>query len=131
MKSYYSKEALEHFLNPKNMGVIENPDAIGKVGNPICGDQMEIYIKVEKKDGQEIIKDIKFKTLGCAAAIATSDMICELAKGKTLEEAVGIKYQDIVNGLGDLPPVKIHCSFLANNGLKEAVKDYHERNGKK
>jgi nitrogen fixation NifU-like protein len=127
MKSYYSKEALDRFLNPKNMGEIENPDAIGKVGNPVCGDQMEVYLKIEKTEDKEVIKDIKFKTLGCAAAIATSDMICELAKGKTLEEALSIGHQDVTDGLGTLPPVKEHCSFLANEGLKAAVKDYHAR----
>jgi len=89
---------------------------------------MDIYIKVEKKDGKEIIKDVRFETLGCAAAIATSDMVCDLVKGKTLDKALEVGYQDIVNELGELPAVKIHCSVLAHHGLRAAVEDYRKKN---
>lgn len=124
----YSKEVLRHFTNPKNFGKIKNADGIGHVGNPHCGDLMDIYIKVEKKAGKAVIKDIKFETLGCAAAIATSDMICDLVKGKTLDQALKVSYQDIVKELGELPAVKIHCSILAQQGLKAAVDDYKKKN---
>ncbi len=123
----YSKKVIEHFTHPKNFGKIENADGIGKVGNPRCGDIMELFIKVEKKKGKEIIKDIKFQTLGCAAAVATSDMLCDLVKGKTLDEALKIGYQNIVDELGELPPVKVHCSVLAQEGLKAAIEDYQKR----
>lgn len=121
----YSEKVMEHFMHPKNMGEIENPDGVGKVGNPVCGDLMWIYIKVDKN--AKTIKDIKFKTLGCAAAIATSSMTTELAKGKTLEEAIRIDRKDIAQALGGLPPVKMHCSVLAADGLKEAVYDYYSK----
>lgn len=127
MKPYYSKKVIQHFINPKNFGKIKNADAVGKVGNPRCGDVLELFIKVEKKDGQEIIKDIKFQILGCAAAVATSDMICDLVKGKTLDEASKVSYQDIVKELGELPPVKVHCSVLAQEGLKAAIEDYRKK----
>lgn len=120
MNDKYSNKAMEHFLNPKNMGVIEDADGIGEVGNPRCGDLMTVYIKV--KEGK--IEDIKFKTLGCAAAIATSDMVCEVAKGKTVDEALNITFQDILNELGSLPSPKIHCADLAQKGLKAAVEDH-------
>jgi len=110
-------------MNPRNMGRIENPDGVGRVGNPICGDLMEIMIKVE--NGR--IKDIKFKTFGCAAAIATSSMITELAKGKTIEEAMKITRNDIADALEGLPPIKMHCSNLATDALREAIKDYLKR----
>jgi nitrogen fixation NifU-like protein len=119
----YSEEVLEHFKHPKNMGVIENPDGVGHVGNPMCGDIMEIYIKVKDK----IITDIKFKTFGCVAAIATSSMLTELVKGKTLEEAEKISNQQIAKSLGGLPPVKMHCSVLAADALKKAIKDYYQK----
>lgn len=128
----YSKKVMENFLNPKNMGEIKNADGIGKVGSPICGDIMWIYIKVSKdKDGKEIIKEIKFKTLGCAAAIATSSMITELAKGKTLEAAFNITRADVASSLDGLPPIKMHCSNLAADGLKAAINDYYSKSGKK
>ncbi|OGZ24259.1 MAG: iron-sulfur cluster assembly scaffold protein [Candidatus Nealsonbacteria bacterium RIFCSPLOWO2_01_FULL_43_32] len=130
MKPYYSKQVIEHFLHPKNLGKLKDADGVGKVGNPACGDVMELFIKVEKKNSKEIIKDIKFYTLGCAAAIATSDMACELVKGKTIQEALEINYQDIVGELGDLPPIKIHCSVLAREGLKAAVEDYRKKSKK-
>lgn len=127
----YSKKVMEHFLNPKNLGEIENADGVGKVGNLKCGDIMYIYIKVSKnKEGKEIIEDIKFKTLGCAAAIATSSMITELAKGKTLTEAYNIDKSDVSDSLGGLPPVKMHCSNLASDGLKEAINDYLVKNNR-
>jgi nitrogen fixation NifU-like protein len=131
MKPYYSKEVIKRFTHPKNFGEIKNADAVGQVGNPRCGDIMKLYIKVEKEKGKEIIEDIKFHTLGCAAAIATSDMACDLVKGKTLKEAQKIDYKKIIKALGDLPLIKIHCSVLAREGLKAAVEDYYERKGKK
>jgi len=132
MKPYYSKEVVKRFTNPKNFGEIKNADAVGRVGNPRCGDIMKLYIKVEKKGGKEIIKDIKFHTLGCAAAIATSDMACGLVKGKTLKEDLKIDYKKIVKELGDLPPIKIHCSVLAREGLKATVENYYaKRKGQK
>lgn len=113
------------------MGEIKNPDGIGKVGNPICGDVMWIYIKVGKnKKGQEIVKDIKFKTFGCAAAIATSSMTTDLAKGKTLDEAMKLTRDDVKNALEGLPPIKIHCSNLAADGLHKAIEDYRKKSKK-
>ncbi len=126
----YSEKVMEHFLNPKNMGEIKDADGIGKVGNIVCGDVMWIYIKVEKTNSKEIIKDIKFKTMGCAAAIATSSMVTELAKGMTIEDAMKITKNDVAESLGSLPPVKMHCSNLAVDALKEAIYDYFEKNKK-
>ncbi len=130
----YTKKVMEHFLKPKNMGEMKDADGVGKVGNFMCGDVMWIYIKVgEKKIGgrsEEIIKDIKFKTLGCAAAIATSSMVTELAKGKTFSEALKITRDDVKDALGSLPPVKLHCSNLAADGLHEAIYEYLLKNGK-
>ncbi|MDD3735100.1 MAG: iron-sulfur cluster assembly scaffold protein [Candidatus Pacebacteria bacterium] len=121
----YSNEVMRHFQHPHNIGEIKNPDGVGKVGNILCGDVMWLYIKVGKdKKGREIIKDIKFKTYGCVAAIATSSIITDLVKGKTLKEAMGINKEKIVNSLGGLPPVKIHCSVLAVDALCEAIYDY-------
>ena len=116
----YTEKVMEHFRDPKNMGEIPDADGIGTVGNPVCGDLMNIYIKV--KDNR--ITDIKFKTFGCGAAIATSSMITELAKGKTLEEALKITRKDVADNLGGLPSRKMHCSNLAADGLREAIKDY-------
>lgn len=131
-KMDYTEKVLEYFRNPKNMGRIENPDGIGKVGNPVCGDVMWIYIKVGKnEDGEEIIEDIKFETFGCAAAIATSSVVTELAKGKTLKEVEKISNKDVVEFLGGLPPIKKHCSLLAEEGLKAAINDYRSKNEKK
>ncbi len=127
MKPYYTKEVIKRFTNPKNFGEIKNADGIGKVGNPRCGDIMKLYIKVGDK---EIIEDIKFHTLGCAAAIATSDMACDLVKGKNIKEALKLDYEKIVKALGDLPPIKIHCSVLAREGLKAAIEDYAKRKRK-
>jgi nitrogen fixation NifU-like protein len=110
------------------MGEIKNPDGIGKVGNPVCGDIMWVYIKVGKdRKNREIIKDIKFKTFGCAAAIATSSMVTQLAKNKTLEEAKKITRDDVASSLKGLPPIKMHCSNLASDALKKAIEDYKKK----
>jgi nitrogen fixation NifU-like protein len=119
----YSKKVMEHFMNPKNVGIIENPDGYGKVGNPVCGDLMEIFIKVK----DDIIEDIKFKTFGCGSAIATSSMVTELAKGKNIDEAFKITRNDVANELDGLPPQKMHCSNLAADALQEAIKDYKKK----
>ena len=122
---FYTKKVIEHFKNPHNMGRIKNPDGVGKVGNAVCGDVMWLYIKVGKnKKGREIIKDVKFETYGCVAAIATSSVITDLVKGKPIEEALKFNRQEIVKELGGLPPVKIHCSVLAADALYEAIYDY-------
>ncbi len=123
----YSKKVMEHFMNPRNVGVIENPDGYGKVGNPICGDVMEIFIKVK----DDIITDIKFRTFGCGSAIATSSMVTELAKGKHIDEAVKITRGDVASELEGLPPQKMHCSNLAADALHEAIKDYKNKEQKK
>ncbi|HKZ45684.1 MAG TPA: iron-sulfur cluster assembly scaffold protein, partial [archaeon] len=123
MKKYgpYTELVIKHFKKPHNLGKMENPSGIGKVGNIICGDVMWLYIKVEKnKTGKEIIKDIKFETFGCIAAIATSSVITDLAKGKTIEEAIKISREDVIKSLGSLPPIKRHCSVLAADALSEA-----------
>jgi len=121
----YSDKVIEHFNNPRNMGEISDADGIGKVGNQICGDVMYIYIKVGKNEKrEEIIQDIKFKTMGCAAAIATSSMLTELARGKTLDEAMKITKKDVSDSLEGLPPIKQHCSNLAADGLHKAIEDY-------
>ncbi|OGD85685.1 iron-sulfur cluster assembly scaffold protein [Candidatus Curtissbacteria bacterium RBG_16_39_7] len=131
----YSADVLKHFKNPHNMGKVKNPDGIGKVGNIVCGDVMWLYIKVGKstsrrKKGKEIITDVKFETFGCTAAIATSSMITDLAKGKTFEEALKINKQEITDSLGGLPPIKVHCSILASDALVEAIYDYLSKNKK-
>ncbi len=121
----YNKKVLKEFTNPQNMGEIKDASGVGKIGNPTCGDIMWVYIKVEKdKKGEEILKDIKFKTFGCAAAIATSSMITKLAKGKKLSDVEKIKYTDVVESLGGLPNIKIHCSTMASQALKKAIDDY-------
>jgi nitrogen fixation NifU-like protein len=119
----YKDKVMEHFRNPRNMGEIPNADGIGTVGNPVCGDLMTMYIKV--KDNR--IEDIKFKTYGCGAAIATSSMTTELAKGKTLEEAMKITRASVADSLGGLPKVKMHCSNLAADALHAAIDDYREK----
>ena len=123
----YSDKVMEHFANPRNVGEIPDADGIGKVGNPQCGDVMWLYIKVK----DNIITEIKFKTFGCGAAIATSSMITELARGKTIEEAKKISRADVADELGGLPPVKMHCSNLAADALKEAIKDYEAKRAAK
>lgn len=120
---FYNPKIVDHFSNPHNYGKMENPDAIGRAGNPICGDVMEIFIKVKNNR----ITDIKFQTLGCAAAIATSSMITDLAKGKTLEQALNITNEDVAESLGGLPAVKLHCSNLAADALQDAIKNYFKK----
>ncbi|RLJ03238.1 MAG: Fe-S cluster assembly scaffold protein NifU [Candidatus Aenigmatarchaeota archaeon] len=126
----YSEKVMEHFRNPKNVGEMKDPDGVGEVGNPVCGDVMKVYIKVSKKGGKEIISNIKFKTFGCVAAIASSSMLTEIVKGKTLEEAERITRKDVSEALGGLPPVKEHCSNLAADALKKAILDYLSKRGK-
>lgn len=123
----YSKTVMKNYMNPKNLGEIKNADGIGKVGNPTCGDIMWLYIKVKKEKGKEIISDIKFKTFGCAAAIATSSMVTQLAKGKTVQDAEKIKYEEVMKSLGGLPRVKVHCSMMAQEALKKAIEDYNKK----
>jgi len=121
----YSEKVLDHFRNPRNVGEIVDADGIGKVGNPVCGDLMWIYIKVGKNaEGQEIIDDIKFKTFGCGSAVSTSSMITEMAKGMTIEDAYQITRKDVANELDGLPPIKMHCSNLAADALKAAIDNY-------
>lgn len=120
----YSEKVMEHFMNPRNVGNIDIPSGVGEVGNPVCGDIMHIEIKVD----DNIIQDVKFKTFGCAAAIATSSMVTEMVKGKTLEEAERITNQAVAEALDGLPPVKMHCSNLAADALHEAIKNYMEKN---
>jgi len=122
----YSDKVMDHFRNPRNMGRMEDPDGIGKVGNPVCGDVMWIYIKV--KDNR--IVDVSFETFGCAAAIATSSMATELVKGKTIEEALEITNKAVATALDGLPPIKLHCSLLAEEGIKAAIEDYLKKKGK-
>lgn len=119
----YSEKVMEFFLNPKNIGEIENPDGVGEVGNPRCGDIMRITIKVE----DDHLVDVKFKTFGCAAAIATSSMITEMAIGKTIAEALELTNRSVADALDGLPPIKMHCSNLAADALHAAIKDYQEK----
>lgn len=123
----YTEKVMDHFNNPRNVGVIEDADGTGEVGNPTCGDIMKITIKVDDTDH---INDIKFQTLGCGAAIATSSIVTEMARGMTLEEAVAISKQQVADELGGLPPAKMHCSVLATDGLKVAVDDYLTTHGR-
>ncbi|MFA5187919.1 MAG: iron-sulfur cluster assembly scaffold protein [Patescibacteria group bacterium] len=121
----YTEILMDHFKNPRNQGEIEKPDGVGDVGNPVCGDMMKIYIRVGKNtQGEEVLEDIKFQTLGCGAAIASSSMLTELAKGQKLEDALNITREQIAEKLGGLPKEKIHCSVLAAEGLKKAVANY-------
>ena len=120
----YSDKVMDHFTNPRNSGEIENASGEGTVGNPTCGDLMTIYIDV---DDDEVIQDIKFKTFGCGAAIATSSMITEIAKGMTVDEALEITRNDVADALDGLPPIKMHCSNLAADALTEAIKDYKSK----
>ncbi|MDH5174849.1 MAG: Fe-S cluster assembly scaffold protein NifU [Elusimicrobiota bacterium] len=122
----YSQKVMEHFMHPRNVGQMENPDGVGHVGNPICGDIMELYIKVK----DNIIVDAKFKTFGCGAAIATSSMVTELVKGKTIGQALEISNKTVAEALDGLPPVKMHCSMLAEEALKLAIEDYRKKQKK-
>lgn len=122
----YNDIVMEHFLNPKNVGEMENPDGTGVYGSPVCGDMMQIQIKVEN----EVITDAKFKTFGCGSAIASSSMATSMIIGKTVEEALEITNKQIIDELGGLPPVKVHCSVLADRAIKNAIYDYAQKNGK-
>jgi nitrogen fixation NifU-like protein len=119
----YSDKVMDHFTNPRNVGEIEDASGIGNVGNPVCGDIMKVFIKVE----DNVITDIKFKTFGCGAAIATSSMVTEMAKGKTVEEALKISRKDVAEELDGLPPQKMHCSNLAADALHDAIRDYKSK----
>ena len=121
----YSEKVMDHFANPRNVGEIENADGVGEVGNATCGDIMKIYLKIE----DNVITDVKFKTFGCGAAIATSSMATELIKGKTLEEAVTLTNKAVIEALDGLPPAKVHCSVLAEEAVKSALVDYYRKNG--
>ncbi len=126
MSPVYSEKVMEHFRNPRNVGEMENPDGTGHVGNPVCGDIMELYIRVK----DNIITDAKFKTFGCGAAIATSSMVTELVKGKSIDEALKISNRAVAEALGGLPAVKMHCSVLAEEALQSAITDYRNKNKK-
>jgi nitrogen fixation NifU-like protein len=127
MEGQYSEKVMEHFRNPRNVGDMPDADGIGHVGNPVCGDIMELYIKVR----DNIIVDAKFKTFGCGAAIATSSMVTELVKGKTVDEALKISNRAVAEALGGLPKIKMHCSLLAEQALKSAIDDYFKKHPKK
>ena len=121
----YTEKVMDHFANPRNVGELPDANAIGQVGNPKCGDIMKIYMKIE----DEVIKDISCKTFGCGAAIATSSMATELVKGKTIQDALALTNKAVVEALDGLPPAKIHCSVLAEQGIKAAIADYYKRQG--
>ena len=124
----YNDKVIDHFKAPHNMGQLVNPDGVGQVGNPVCGDLMKIYLKVGRNDkNEEIIEDIKFETLGCVAAIATSSMVTELVKGKTLNDALLVKFSDVEAALGSLPPVKKHCADLAVRALLAAIENFRSK----
>lgn len=122
----YSEKVMEHFANPHNVGEIKNPDGVGNVGNPVCGDIMRLYIKVKNNK----IVDARFKTFGCGAAIATSSMVTDLVKGKTIKEALKVTNKVVAEALGGLPPIKMHCSVLAEEALKSAIDDYRKKSKK-
>jgi nitrogen fixation NifU-like protein len=124
---------MKHFIKPKNMGEIKNPDGVGQVGNPTCGDIMKVFIKVEKdkKTGKEKLKQVKFQTFGCASAIASSSVLTEMAKGKTFSEAKNIKMKDVANELNGLPNIKLHCSAMASEALAKAIEDHNSKKEKK
>lgn len=119
----YSEKVMDHFMNPRNVGEIENPDGVGEVGNAKCGDIMKIFLQVEN----DVIVDVKFKTFGCGAAIASSSMATELIKGKTIDEALAITNKAVAHALDGLPPVKMHCSVLAEEAIQKAIADYKEK----
>jgi nitrogen fixation NifU-like protein len=123
----YSKKVMDHFLNPRNVGEMKDADGIGEAGNPVCGDIMRMYIKVK----DNVITDIKFLTYGCGAAVATSSMVTEMVKGKTIEEALKITNKQVAEALDGLPPIKMHCSLLAEEGIKAAIDDYKKKHEKK
>ena len=121
----YTDTVMDHFMHPRNVGEIANPSGVGEVGNAKCGDIMKMYLDIENN----VIKDVKFETFGCGSAIASSSMATEMIKGKTVEEALAISNKDVVDALGGLPAHKLHCSVLAEEAIKSAVKDYYDRNG--
>ena len=121
----YTDTVMDHFMHPRNVGDIKNPSGVGEVGNAKCGDIMKMYLDIEN----DVIKDVKFETFGCGSAIASSSMATEMIKGKTVEEALAISNKDVVDALGGLPAHKLHCSVLAEEAIKSAVKDYYDRNG--
>ena len=125
----YSEKVMDHFSNPRNVGEIEDANAVGEVGNPQCGDIMKMYLKINEETG--IIDDVKFKTFGCGAAIATSSMATELVKGKTVEDALKLTNKAVADALDGLPPVKMHCSVLAEEAIHSAIADYYDRKGEK
>ena len=132
LEDLYSKKVMQLFKNPKHVGEIKNADGVASEGNPICGDVMKVFIKIGRnKRGEEIIKDIRYQTFGCVAAIASSEALCNLAKGKTLKEALKITSKDIADYLGKLPPIKFHCSVLGMATLHEAIKNYLKKKGQK
>lgn len=122
----YSEKVMDHFNKPRNLGEIENADGVGKAGNPVCGDIMNLYIKVQDNR----ITEAKFKTFGCGAAIATSSMVTEMVKGKTIEEALRISNRAVAEALDGLPPINMHCSVLAEEALRSAIDDFYEKNKK-
>lgn len=122
----YNEKVIEHYSNPRNVGEIPDASGVGEVGNPVCGDIMKMYLKIENG----IITDVKFKTFGCGAAIATSSVSTELIKGKTVEDALKLTNKEVVNELGGLSPVKLHCSVLAEEAIKSAIADYYRKEGK-
>ncbi len=126
-KGPYSDKVMDHFMNPRNMGEIEDANGVGEVGNPACGDVMKLFFKI---DDNGVIQDVKFKTFGCGAAIASSSMATELLKGKTVEEVLELTNAAIVEALDGLPPAKIHCSVMAEEAIEAALKDYYKRVGK-
>ena len=121
----YSEKVMDHFRNPRNVGVIENPDGVGEVGNPVCGDIMKIYLKIDN----DIITDVKFETFGCGSAIASSSMATEMIKGKPISEALQVTNKAVTEALDGLPAHKLHCSVLAEEAIKKALKDYYDRHG--
>ncbi len=121
----YSEKVMDHFTNPRNVGEIPDASGIGTVGNPICGDVMKMYLKIEN----DVIVDVKFKTFGCGAAVATSSMVTEMVKGKSIQEALAVTNKAVAEALGGLPPVKMHCSVLAEEALRSALKDYYTKQG--
>lgn len=123
----YSQKVMDHFMNPRNVGEIENADGVGEAGNPKCGDIMKIYLKVNPET--QIIEDVKFKTFGCASAIASSSMATELIKGRTIEEAWNLTNNAVAEALDGLPPIKMHCSVLAEESIHAALNDYREKHG--
>ncbi len=127
MKGPYSEKVMDHFMSPRNMGEIPDANGVGLVGNPACGDVMKLFLKINE-DG--IVEDVKFKTFGCGAAIASSSMATELIKGKNVEEVMELTNQAIIEALGGLPPTKIHCSVMAEEAIESALKDYYKKIGK-